>query len=74
MESGTGPYFEPSEPPGPILADEDPEDFAAGIFISGAVVGIAAGFCLPGAIAGGAGYATLVGVKWTWKKLWKLLS
>ena len=73
MELGTGPYFEPTEPTGPLIA-EDPEDFAAGALISGAIVGIAAGFCLPGVIAGAAGYSALVGLKWTGKKLWKWLS
>lgn len=72
MELGTDRYIEPTEPVGPILADEDPEDFAAGVVLSGIFAGLACG-CLPGVIAGGAAYATLVGVKWTGKRLWRLV-
>ena len=75
MELGAGPpYFDSSEPLGSILADEEPEDFAAGMFISGVFVGIATGFCVPGVIVGATGYAALVGVKWTGKKILKWLS
>ena len=88
MELGSGPPVSSSGPSSPLFNDEDPKEAAAGAGVFGIFGGMLGGFgaaagaaavtfSLPGLIAGAAAgaavYGTGVGVKWTFKKVRRMI-